>query len=179
MSRVGKKPIPVPPGVEVKINDQQVLVKGPLGQLQWDLSPGIQAVVEDGIVSLSRTGESPKLKAMHGLTRMEISNQMVGVKEGYQRNLEVMGVGYRAQVQGDTLSFTVGYAHPVSLRLPKGVEATVDKQTLISLKGIDKRAVTQVAAKIRGLKIPDVYKHKGIKYVGEILQKKAGKAGKK
>ena len=179
MSRVGKKPIPIPPGVEVKVKDQQVLVKGPLGQLQWDMSPGIQAVVENGIVSLSRAGDSTKLKAMHGLTRMEISNQMVGVKEGYQKNLEVMGVGYRAQVQGDTLSFTLGYAHPVSLRLPQGVEATVDKQTLIALKGIDKRTVTQVAAKIRGLKIPDVYKQKGIRYVGEVLQKKAGKSGKK
>ena len=110
---------------------------------------------------------------MHGLTRAEISNQIVGVKEGYQKNLEVMGVGYRAQVQGGALSFTVGYAHPVSVELPKGVEASVDKQTLISLKGIDKRIVTQTAAQIRGIKIPDVYKHKGIKYVGEVLRTKS------
>jgi len=120
-----------------------------------------------------------KLRAMHGLTRAEISNQIAGVKEGYQRNLEIMGVGYRAQIQGDALSFTVGYAHPVSLKIPQGVEASVDKQTQISLKSIDKRVVSQYAAQIRELKIPDVYKNKGIKYVGEVLRKKAGKAGKK
>ena len=179
MSRVGRKPIPIPSGVEVKVQDARVLVKGPLGQLEWALSPGIQAQVEEGVVSLTRASDSVKLRALHGLTRAEISNQMVGVKEGYQRDLEVMGVGYRAQIQGDDLSFTVGYAHPVSLRLPQGVKASVDKQTLISLKGIDKRVVSQVAAQIRELKIPDVYKHKGIRYAGEILRKKAGKAGKK
>jgi len=179
MSRIGRKPISIPAGVEVKVHDAQVLVKGPLGQLQWSLYPGIQAQVENGVVSLTREGDSVRLRAMHGLTRAEISNQIVGVKEGYQRNLEVMGVGYRAQIQGDALSFTLGYAHPVSIKLPQGVEASVDKQTLISLKGINKRVVSQVAAQIREMKVPDVYKHKGIKYVGEVLRKKAGKAGKK
>ena len=179
MSRIGQKPIPIPPGVEVKVQDAQVLVKGPLGQLQWSLSPGIHAQVDNGVVSLTRGEDSVKLRAMHGLTRAEISNQIAGVKEGYQRNLEIMGVGYRAQVQGDALSFTVGYAHPVSLKIPQGVEASVDKQTQISLKSIDKRVVSQYAAQIRELKIPDVYKNKGIKYVGEVLRKKAGKAGKK
>ena len=179
MSRIGRKPIPIPSGVEVKVQNEKVLVKGPLGQLEWNLFPGIQAQVEGSAVALSRSSDTVKLRALHGLTRAEISNQIVGVKEGYQRDLEVMGVGYRAQVQGDDLSFTVGYAHPVSIKLPQGVKATVDKQTLISLKGIDKRVVSQVAAKIRELKIPDVYKHKGIKYAGEELRKKAGKAGKK
>ncbi len=179
MSRIGRKPISIPSGVDVKVNDQNVVVKGPLGQLEWRLVPGIQAQVDNGVVSVSRSGDSGKLKAMHGLTRAEIANLIAGVKEGYKRDLEVMGVGYRAQVQGDSLSFTLGYAHPVSLKLPKGVEATVDKQTLISLKGIDKRAVSQIAAQIRELKIPDVYKHKGIKYESEVLLKKAGKAGKK
>ena len=179
MSRIGRKPIPIPSGVEVKVNDAQVIVKGPLGQLEWSLAPGIQAQVENDVVSVAREGDSVKLKAMHGLTRAEIANLIAGVKEGYKRDLEVMGVGYRAQVQGDSLSFTLGYAHPVSLKLPKGVDASVDKQTLISLKGIDKRAVSQIAAQIRELKIPDVYKHKGIKYDGEVLLKKAGKAGKK
>ncbi len=179
MSRIGRKPISIPSGVEVKVNNAQVFVKGPLGQLEWSLSPGIQAQVENGVVSLTRENDSVRLRAMHGLTRAEISNQIVGVKEGYQRDLEVMGVGYRAQIQGDGLSFTVGYAHPVSLELPQGVKATVEKQTLISLKGIDKRVVSQVAAQIRELKVPDVYKHKGIKYAGEVLRKKAGKAGKK
>jgi len=179
MSRIGRKSITIPPGVDVAVSNGEVVVKGPLGRLQWSLASGIQAQVENGIVRLTRTGDSAKLKAMHGLTRAEISNQIEGVKEGFKKDLEVMGVGYRAQLQGAALSFTVGYAHPVSIQLPKGVEAAVEKQTLISLKGIDKRAVTQVAAQIRELKIPDVYKHKGIKYVGEILRKKAGKSGKK
>lgn len=179
MSRIGRKPIPIPSGVEVKVNDAKVFVKGPLGQLQWSLFPGIQAQVDNGVVSLTREGDSVKLRAMHGLTRAEIANQILGVKEGYQKNLEVMGVGYRAQIQGDALSFTIGYAHPVSLKLPQGVEASVEKQTMIALKGIDKRVVSQVAAQIREIKIPEVYKNKGIKYVGEVLRKKAGKAGKK
>ena len=179
MSRIGRKPIPIPKGVEVKVHDGSVVVKGPLGQLQWGLNPGIKAMVENGEVSVIRNGDSAKLKAMHGLTRAEIANQMNGVKEGFRENLEVMGVGYRAQIQGSELSFTVGYAHPVSLKLPKGVEASVDKQTSITLKGIDKRMVSLVAAQIKSLKVPDVYKHKGIKYVGEVLRKKAGKAGKK
>lgn len=179
MSRIGLKHIPIPPGVDVEVNNTQVVVKGPLGQLHWVLTPGIMAKVESRVVSLTRTGDSAKLKAIHGLTRAEISNQIAGVKDGFKKELEVMGVGYRAQLQGNALSFTVGYAHPVSIQLPQGVEAVVDKQTLISLKGIDKRAVTQVAAQIRELKIPDVYKHKGIKYAGEVLRKKAGKSGKK
>ncbi len=179
MSRIGRKPISIPAGVEVNVDSSQVSVKGPLGKLSWALHPGIQAEVSDGIVSVTREADSVKLRAMHGLTRAEITNQIVGVKEGYQRTLEVMGVGYRAQIQGEELSFTLGYAHPVSIKLPKGVEASVDKQTVISLKGIDKRVVSQLAAQIRELKIPDVYKHKGIKYSGEVLRKKAGKAGKK
>jgi large subunit ribosomal protein L6 len=179
MSRIGRKPIPIPSGVEVRVDDSRVLVKGPLGQLEWTLNPGIQVQVGDGVVALTRESNTVKLRALHGLTRAEISNQIVGVKEGYQRDLEVMGVGYRAQIQGDDLSFSVGYAHPVTLKLPQGVKATVDKQSLISLKGIDKRVVSQVAAQIRELKVPDVYKQKGIKYAGEELRKKAGKAGKK
>ena len=178
MSRIGRKPIPIPQGVEVKIHEGSVLVKGPLGQLQWGLSPGIQAKVENGEVSLTRKGDSAKLKAMHGLTA-EIANQILGVKEGFQKSLEVMGVGYRAQIQGRELSFTVGYAHPISLQMPKGVDASVDKQTSISLKGIDNRMVSLVAAQIRNMKSANVYKNKGIKYVGEVLRKKAGKAGKK
>ena len=179
MSRIGKKPIAIPSGVEVKVIDTKVLVKGPLGQLEWTLNHGIKAQVADGIVELTRENDSVKLRALHGLTRAEISNQITGVKDGYQRDLEVMGVGYRAQIQGDDLNLSVGYAHPVSLKLPQGVKATVDKQTLITLKGIDKRVVSQIAAQIRELKVPDVYKHKGIKYAGEELRKKAGKAGKK
>ncbi len=179
MSRIGRKPISIPSGVDVRVDGGSVLVNGPLGKMEWSLFPGIHAEVDNGFVNLTRKNDSPKLRAMHGLTRVEIANQIIGVKDGYQRNLEVMGVAYRAQIQGSSLSFTVGYAHPVSLELPSGVEATVDKQTMIAIKGIDKRVVSQVAARIRELKIPDVYKNKGIKYVGEVLRKKAGKSGKK
>lgn len=179
MSRIGRKPIPIPSGVDVKVDDKMVLVKGPLGQMEWSLFPGIHARVDNGVVSLTRENDSPKLRAMHGLSRVEVASQVIGVKDGFTRNLEVMGVGYRAQVQGNSLSFSVGYAHPVTLELPSGIEASVEKQTLIAIKGIDKRVVSQVAARIRSLKVPDVYKNKGIKYVGEVLRKKAGKSGKK
>ncbi|MDX1412240.1 MAG: 50S ribosomal protein L6 [Nitrospirales bacterium] len=179
MSRIGRKPIPIPQGVEVQVQESCVFVKGPLGQLQWNVSPGIQAKVDSGSVVLTRSGDTNKLKALHGLTRAEIANNILGVRQGYQKNLEIMGVGYRAQAQGNALTFTVGYAHPVSLTLPQGVQVSVDKQTLILLKGIDKRLVSQAAAQIRTLKVPDVYKQKGIKYMGEVLRKKAGKAGKK
>lgn len=179
MSRIGRYPIPIPRGVEVEIRNGNVLVKGPLGELEWDLNPGIQAKIESGEILITRQSDSAKMKALHGLTRAEIANQLIGVKEGFQKNLEVMGVGYRVQTQGSELSLTVGYAHPISLKLPNGVEASVDKQTSILLKGIDKRKVSLVAAQIRSMKIPDVYKQKGVKYVGEILRKKAGKAGKK
>ena len=179
MSRIGRMPIPIPSGVDVKVVDANVLVKGPLGQMEWSLFPGIHAEVDNGVVSLTRENDSPKLRAMHGLSRVEIASQVIGVKDGFRKNLEIMGVGYRAQVQGNSLSFSVGYAHPVTLELPAGIEATVEKQTMIAIKGIDKRVVTQIAARIRELKLPDVYKNKGIKYVGEVLRKKAGKAGKK
>ena len=179
MSRVGRKPIPVPSGVEIQVKDRVVSVKGPLGQLGWELAAGIDAVLENGHLVVSRSGETSQLRALHGLARAELSNQVEGVLKGYERSLELTGVGYRAQAQGQTLTFNVGFSHPVSIQLPTGVQAAVDKQTVISVKGIDKRLVTQVAAEIRRVKSPDVYKQKGIKYTGETLRKKAGKAGKK
>ncbi|GJL56538.1 MAG: 50S ribosomal protein L6 [Nitrospirales bacterium] len=179
MSRIGRKPIVIPPKVDVKIDEHEVAVKGPLGQLTWPLPPGVTAHVEDGHLNVSRKGGGAELRALHGLTRAELSNQIEGVLNGYERTLELTGVGYRAQIQGQSLTFNVGFSHPVLLDLPEGVKATVDKQTVVSLKGIDKRLVTQVAAKIRMVKSPDVYKQKGIKYSGEALRKKAGKAGKK
>ena len=179
MSRIGRKPIPIPSGVEVQVKDRLVSVKGPLGQLGWELAAGVDASVEDGHLLVSRSGETSQLRALHGLVRAELSNQVHGVLNGYEQTLELTGVGYRAQVQGQTLTFNVGFSHPVSINLPSGVKAAVDKQTIISVQGIDKRLVTQVAAEIRRVKSPDVYKLKGIKYAGEILRKKAGKAGKK
>ena len=179
MSRIGKKPVPLSKGVDVQVADQQVTVKGPLGQLSWGLKDGLSVEVRDGHVHVARSNDTSTLKALHGLTRMEMNNLVEGVTKGYERTLELTGVGYRAQVQDQNLTLNVGFAHPVTMNIPQGVQASVDKQTVISVKGIDKRLVTQVAANIRGVRPPDVYKQKGIKYSGETLIKKAGKAGKK
>jgi large subunit ribosomal protein L6 len=178
MSRLGRKPVSIPSGVEVKVADRLVSVKGPLGKLEWTLSPGVSIAVADGQVQATRAGNDPKLRALHGLVRAEISNMMLGVTKGYERTLEITGVGYKAQVQGKALSVNVGYTHPVAFELPAGVEAKIDKQTIITLKGIDKRKVGQAAADLRAIKPPDVYKQKGIRYAGEVLRKKEGKTGK-
>ena len=179
MSRIGKKPVPLAKGVDVQVADRQVIVKGPLGQLSWGLNDGLNVEVKDGHLHVARSSEASKIKALHGLTRMEMNNLVEGVARGYEEKLELTGVGYRAQVQGQTLTLNVGFANPVTMNIPQGINASVDKQTVISVKGIDKRLVTQVAANIRSVRSPDVYKQKGIKYSGEILIKKAGKAGKK
>ncbi|WP_447980695.1 50S ribosomal protein L6 [Candidatus Nitrospira bockiana] len=178
MSRVGRKPIPIPKGVEITTNGQSVAVKGPLGRLEWSLVPGISVSVADGHVQVNRAAEDPKVKALHGLTRAEIQNMVIGVTKGYEKSLEITGVGYKAQLQGKSLSLNVGYTHPVVYDLPAGVEAKVDKQTLIVVKGMDKRKVGQTAADLRAIKPPDVYKQKGIRYAGEPLRKKEGKTGK-
>lgn len=178
MSRLGRKPVSIPSGVEVKVADRVVSVKGPLGSLEWTLEPGVSVAVADGQVQASRAGNDPKLRALHGLTRAEISNMIVGVTKGYERTLEITGVGYKAQLQGQTLSVSVGYVNPVVYTVPKGIEAKVDKQTIVTVKGIDKRKVGQAAADLRAIKPPDVYKQKGIRYAGEVLRKKEGKTGK-
>lgn len=179
MSRIGKKPVPITKGVDVQVAGRQVTVKGPLGQLSWGLADGVSVEVKDAHIHVGRNGDAPKIKALHGLTRMELHNLVEGVTKGYERTLELTGVGYRAQVQGQNLTLNVGFAHSVDLPIPQGIQASVDKQTVVSVKGIDKRLVTQVAANIRNVRPPDVYKQKGIKYSGEVLIKKAGKAGKK
>ncbi|WP_447973049.1 50S ribosomal protein L6 [Nitrospira sp. Kam-Ns4a] len=178
MSRVGRKPIPIPAGVEVKVNDRLVTVKGPLGCLEWQANPGIAVTVTDGRVQVTRSGDTAAMRALHGLTRAELNNMILGVTKGYERTLEITGVGYKAQVQGRQLSLNVGYTHPVVVEIPLGIEAKVDKQTVIVLKGADKRAVGQFAANLRAIKVPDVYKQKGIRYAGEVLRKKEGKTGK-
>lgn len=178
MSRLGRKPVPIPSGVEVKVADRVVSVKGPLGRLEWTLEAGVTVAVADGHVQASRTGDDPKLRALHGLTRAEISNMIIGVTKGYERTLEITGVGYKAQLQGHALSVSVGYVNPVVYNVPNGVEAKVDKQTIVTIKGIDKRKVGQAAADLRAIKPPDVYKQKGIRYAGEVLRKKEGKTGK-
>lgn len=178
MSRVGRKPIPLPSGVEVKVDDGVVSVKGPLGKLEWPVAPGIGVSVADGQVLISRTSDDRKVRALHGLVRAELNNMIVGVTKGYERSLEITGVGYKAQVQGQTVMFNVGYVNPVTFSIPPGIEVKVDKQTLITVRGADKRKVGQIAANIRAIKPPDVYKQKGIRYAGEVLRKKEGKARK-
>lgn len=178
MSRIGKKPIAIPGGVEVRVAGAMVSIKGPLGKLEWPVSDGVEVAVSNGQVLVSRLNDDRKVRALHGLTRAELSNMIQGVTKGYERSLEITGVGYKTQLQGRTLSFNVGYINPVVYEVPTGIDVKVDKQTLINVKGVDKRLVGQVAANLRAIKPPDVYKQKGVRYAGEVLRKKEGKTGK-
>lgn len=180
MSRIGKKPVEIPSGVEVKVEADNISIKGPKGSLNWRYPKGISVTVEGGKVFIGRSSDEKKEKALHGLSRSIIANMVTGVSQGYQRVLEIHGIGYRAQVQGNRLLFTLGYSHPVEYQLPEGVSATTDqKQTTITLSGIDKHLLGQVAANLRALRPPDPYKGKGIRYAEERLKLKVGKAGKK
>ena len=178
MSRIGKKPITIPGGVEVKVAGSNVSVKGPLGKLDWAVARGVSVAVDQGQIVVSRSSEDRKIRALHGLVRAELNNMVHGVTKGYERSLEITGVGYKTQIQGRTMSFNVGYINPVVYQVPAGIDVKVDKQTLINVKGIDKRLVGQVAANLRAIKPPDVYKQKGVRFVGETLRKKEGKTGK-
>lgn len=180
MSRIGKKPIDIPKGVDVKIEDTTVNVKGPKGELSSGFPIGVRIVVDEGKVVVERTGETKDIRALHGLTRSLISNMISGVSSGYQRVLEITGTGNRAQVQGNKLLLALGYSHPVEFILPPGIKAAVDqKQTQITLIGIDKQQIGQIAADLRALRPPDIYKGKGVRYAGQRLKLKVGKAGKK
>lgn len=176
MSRVGAKRIPIPAGVEVRVRESEVSVKGPRGALASPILPGIRVAVEDGAIAATLAGESGN-RAYWGLTRALLANAVTGVSEGFRKELDIVGVGYRAQVEGRRVSFSLGYSHPISLPLPDGVEAQVEKNTHIVVSGFDKQAVGQFAAKIRALRKPDPYKQKGVRYTGERLIKKAGKTG--
>lgn len=178
MSRIGKMPIAIPSGVEVKVVGSKVSIKGPLGKMDWPLEQGLGAVVENGQLLVNRSSEDRNVRALHGLARAELSNIVLGVSKGYERSLEITGVGYKVALQGRTMSFNVGYINPVLFQVPAGIEVKVDKQTLINVKGFDKRLVGQVAANLRAIKPPDVYKQKGVRFMGEVLRKKEGKTGK-
>ena len=178
MSRIGKQPIAIPGGVEVKVAGATVSVKGPLGKLDWAVARGVSVAVDQGQIVVSRSSEDRKVRALHGLVRAELNNMIHGVTKGYERSLEITGVGYKTQIQGRTMSFNVGYINPVVYQVPAGIDVKVDKQTLINVKGIDKRLVGQVAANLRAIKPPDVYKQKGVRFAGETLRKKEGKTGK-
>jgi large subunit ribosomal protein L6 len=180
MSRIGKKPIEIPKGVNIKIAGRNVSVKGPKGELSWEHPLGVSVKEADGKLLLERANEARETRALHGLSRSLINNMVTGVSQGYTKNMEIQGVGYRAQVQGRKLVLALGYSHPVEYELPQGINAEVDKkQTLITLTGIDKQRLGQVAADLRALRPPDAYKGKGVRHQGERIKLKAGKAGKK
>ena len=179
MSRIGNKPITVPDGVEVKIDGQKVTVKGPKGTLERDVHENMKLELNGNVLAVSRPNDEPKNRSLHGLTRTLINNMIQGTVNGFERKLEINGVGYRAQKQGNKLVLNLGYSHPVEMDAPEGITFDVPSQTEIIVKGIDKELVGQTAAVIRTKRPPEVYRGKGIKYAEEVIRRKEGKAGKK
>lgn len=174
MSRVGKKPIPLPAGVKVTV-DGLIKVEGPKGKLTVPLPEGVRIEQDGGTLEVKRDSDS--FAAVHGLTRALTANAVTGVSTGFTRELDIIGIGYRAEVKGDVVVFNLGYSHPIEFLLPKGVDCKVDKQTHLVLSGIDRQQLGQVAANIRAMRPPEPYKLKGIRYTGEVLKKKVGKTG--
>ena len=177
MSRVGRKVIPVPKDVKVQIGGDLLQIQGPKGKLTSPVPQGISFKLENGELTAERTGDEPRQRALHGLARALAGNAVKGVTEGFSKELDIVGVGYKAALEGDKLVFALGYSHPVVFPIPEGIKVVVEKATHLVVSGIDRQRVGQVAAEIRRLRKPDPYKQKGIRYVGEILKKKAGKAG--
>jgi len=179
MSRIGRKPITIPAGVTVEQADAHLKVTGPKGSLEMDLLPGIQLERADSQLVLTKAEETPETQRLYGLMRTLVNNMVTGVSKGYQRQLEIIGVGYRASLSGDVITLSLGFSHPVLFKLPEGIKAEVDKKNVITITGFDKQLVGQVAANIRALKKPEPYKGKGIKYVEERVRRKAGKTASK
>lgn len=175
MSRIGKQPIPLPTGVEVAIDGVDVRVKGPKGELEFSFARRMQIGLEDGEITVRRPTDEPKDRALHGLTRSLLANMVTGVSQGYERVLEIHGVGYRAEQKGGALVLIVGFSHHVDIQPPEGIELSLDSPTVIRVKGIDKQQVGQMAAEIRQVRPPEPYKGKGIRYRGEYVRRKAGK----
>lgn len=178
MSRIGNKPIALPEGVEATITGQRVAVKGPKGTLSWDVHPAISVAIEDGQVTVSRPSDNKEHRALHGTTRALVQNLVLGVSQGFKKDLKMVGVGYRAQLQGQTLVVNAGYSNPVEVTIPNGIEVTVNKNTDISISGIDKQVVGEFAANIRAIRKPEPYLGKGIRYVDEHVRRKEGKTAK-
>ncbi len=179
MSRIGVKAIPVPNGVNVEISERnEVRVTGPRGELSSAFTPRVEIVREDGVLRVTRSSDERQVRAMHGLTRSLLNNMVVGVTEGYRKVLEIQGVGYRAAMDGNILVLNVGYSHPVRMEPPEGITYQLEGTNRVSVLGIDKQAVGEEAARIRGVRPPEPYKGKGIRYQGEYVRRKAGKAGK-
>ncbi|AWI10861.1 50S ribosomal protein L6 [Caldibacillus thermoamylovorans] len=178
MSRIGKKPIEVPAGVTVTLNGNRVTVKGPKGELSREFNKDITITVEDNVVTVTRPSDSKEHRTVHGTTRAILANMIEGVSKGFEKSLELIGVGYRAQKQGNKLVLSVGYSHPVEITPENGLEIDVPSNTQIVVKGIDKEQVGALAANIRDVRPPEPYKGKGIRYVGEYVRRKEGKTGK-
>ena len=178
MSRIGNKPITVPDGVEVKINDHKITVKGPKGSLEREVHKNISLELNGNILTVTRKNDEPSNKSLHGLTRTLIQNMIIGVKEEFSKELQINGVGYRVAKQGNDLNLTLGYSHPVIYKAPQGISFDVPNPNTIIVKGIDKELVGQTAAEIRTTRPPEVYRGKGIKYADEVIRRKVGKTGK-
>jgi large subunit ribosomal protein L6 len=177
MSRIGKKPIVIPKGVTIKVDGSAVDVKGPKGQMTQSLPPGVTAAVQDGSLVTTKTSDDKQLDKFHGLARSLVNNAVLGVTDGWKRELDIVGVGYRAELKGQQVHLALGYSHPVVFDIPKGIEVAVEKQTHLTVTGVDRQLVGQVAANLRRLRKPDPYQQKGVRYTGEVLKKKAGKTG--
>ncbi len=179
MSRIGKLPIEIPQGVEVTINGQTVTAKGPLGTETVDVRPEIKVEKQENSIVLTRVNDDRKSRSLHGLSRTLVANIVNGVKSGFTKKLEIVGVGYRAAMQGNTLNMALGYSHPIDIVAPEGIKIAVEQNTKITITGANKQAVGDIAALIRSKRPPEVYKGKGVKYEGEHIRRKAGKTGKK
>lgn len=177
MSRIGKQPVEIPEKVDISLNDDNIKVKGPKGELSHDLPHRVEVKVEDDEIIVNRKGNDKKDRSVHGLTRSIIENMIIGVVDGYKKELEMVGVGYSAQLKGKDLQIEVGYSHPVMVEAPENIEFEVEKKNNIVVKGIDKQQVGEVAAQIRSIRKPEPYKGKGIKYVDEHIRRKVGKTG--
>jgi large subunit ribosomal protein L6 len=178
MSRIGRLPIDIPAGVDIKIDGSSVTVKGPKGELALTVASPIEVKVEDGQVVVTRPDDERESRSLHGLTRTLISNQIIGVTEGYSKGLEIVGTGYRVAAKGNSLEFALGFSHSITVDPPAGISFAVEGNTKLTVNGIDKQAVGEAAANIRKLRKPEPYKGKGVRYAGEVVRRKAGKSGK-
>jgi large subunit ribosomal protein L6 len=179
MSRIGKKPIPIPKGVTVKIAPDAVEVQGPKGKMRQAIPPGVLFAQESGVLVATLERDDSSLKKFHGLARSLVANAVAGVADGFKKELDIVGVGYRAELKGKQVHFALGYSHPIVFDIPTGIDIAVDKNTHLVVTGVDRQLVGQVAANIRRMRKPDPYKQKGVRYTGEVLKKKVGKTGAK
>jgi large subunit ribosomal protein L6 len=178
MSRIGRMPVSIPSGVDVTINGREVTVTGPKGKLSLEVAEPIEVSQRDGVITVTRPNDEGNVRALHGLSRSLVANMVTGVTEGYRKTLEIVGVGYRVQARGPSLEFSLGFSHPVTVSPPEGITLRVETPTRLVVEGIDKQQVGEVAANIRKLRKPDPYKGKGLRYSGEHIRRKVGKAGK-